>query len=280
MEQYAHLATFGFMVKDTSRGSVRRGPAGAPLVLYDMNERDRALMQRGVGILCEVYQRAGARRVLPLVAGHDEIGDSAALERLRAARLAPGADNRRLDFGAQQLRSEDPAPENQASVFARDGGPEDIHRPRHPGLRDPARSLDCPDLLAGFDLPLRKKCSLGGLQPHPFFFQEPGQSERKIFRHQHAARLVRKKPGGNHPGIRGLFLFLSLDFFLGFGKRIHAAHLCLTASAVEFEIRKKQELFVAVLEKNKGIRRAEPGGIKQVGGRLARRDDEFGARHK
>jgi hypothetical protein len=90
LEQYAHMATFGFMVKDTSRGSVRRGPGGAPLVVYDMNERDRALMQRGLGILCEVYLRAGARRVLPLVVGHDEIDGPGALARLREARLAPG----------------------------------------------------------------------------------------------------------------------------------------------------------------------------------------------
>ncbi len=90
MEEYAHLATFGFMVKDTSRGSVRRGPGASPLVIYDMNERDRALMQRGIGILCEVYQRAGARRVLPLVAGHDEVRGADGLARLRAARLAPG----------------------------------------------------------------------------------------------------------------------------------------------------------------------------------------------
>lgn len=90
MEQYPHLATFGFMVKDTSRGSVRRGPGGSPLVLYDMNERDRALMQRGIGILCEVYQRAGARRVLPLVAGHDEVAGPDGLARFRAAKLAAG----------------------------------------------------------------------------------------------------------------------------------------------------------------------------------------------
>jgi hypothetical protein len=90
MERYAHLATFGFMVKDTSRGSVRRGPGGSPLVLYDMNARDRALMQRGIGILCEVYQKAGAQRVLPLVVGHDEVNDRAGLDRLRSAKLGAG----------------------------------------------------------------------------------------------------------------------------------------------------------------------------------------------
>lgn len=90
MEKYPYLATFGFMIQDTSRGEVRRGVGGAPLITYRLNEPDTRLMQRGVELLSEVFQRAGARRVLPLVAGHDEVSTAADLERLRAARLRPG----------------------------------------------------------------------------------------------------------------------------------------------------------------------------------------------
>lgn len=89
MERYPHMATFGFMVQDHSRGEVRRGPGGRPLMLYNLGERDMKLMQRGIEVLCEVYQAAGARRVLPMVAGHQEVSTKAQLERLKKSRLRP-----------------------------------------------------------------------------------------------------------------------------------------------------------------------------------------------
>ena len=91
MERYPHLATFGFMIQDTSRGEVRAGPGGAPLLLYNLNEADIAPdAARRSTILCEVYQAAGARRVLPLVPGHEEVNTQADLARLRDADLRAG----------------------------------------------------------------------------------------------------------------------------------------------------------------------------------------------
>ncbi len=90
MERYPHLATFGFMIQDTSRGEVRAGPGGAPLLFYNLNEADLRQMHRGIAILCEVFQAAGARRVLPLLPGFDEVNSSADLHRLRNARVRPG----------------------------------------------------------------------------------------------------------------------------------------------------------------------------------------------
>lgn len=90
MERYPYLATFGFMIQDHSRGEVRTGAGGRPLILYNMNERDARLMQRGVETLCKVFQAAGARRVLPFVAGHDEVSTKDALERLQRSRVRPG----------------------------------------------------------------------------------------------------------------------------------------------------------------------------------------------
>ncbi|WP_437637838.1 GMC family oxidoreductase N-terminal domain-containing protein [Sorangium sp. So ce854] len=90
MEQYPYLATFGFMIKDTSRGEVRPGIGGTPLVLYTMNQEDVAKMQRGIELLCEVFLAAGARRVLPLVAGCDEVNGPGDLERLRAQPVKAG----------------------------------------------------------------------------------------------------------------------------------------------------------------------------------------------
>ncbi len=89
MAQYPQLATFGFMIQDESRGEVRAGAGGAPLVLYSLNQTDLRLMQRGVETLCEVFQAAGARRVLPLLPGHDEVSTPEALARLRGSRIKP-----------------------------------------------------------------------------------------------------------------------------------------------------------------------------------------------
>jgi choline dehydrogenase-like flavoprotein len=90
MAQYPHLATFGFMIQDESRGEVRAGPGGAPLILYNLNERDVRMMQRGFETLLEIFQASGARRVLPLLAGHDEVTTPADLARLRASRIKAG----------------------------------------------------------------------------------------------------------------------------------------------------------------------------------------------
>ncbi|WP_437572509.1 FAD-dependent oxidoreductase [Sorangium sp. So ce542] len=90
MERYPHLATFGFMIKDSSRGEVRPGLGGTPLVLYTMNPEDVARMQRGIELLCEVFLAAGARRVLPLVAGCDEVNGPEDLERLKGRQIKAG----------------------------------------------------------------------------------------------------------------------------------------------------------------------------------------------
>lgn len=90
LDNYRRLAVFGFMIQDHSRGSVREGRNNSPIITYSMNERDAALCQRGLGILSEVFLKAGARRVFPFAHGHAEITDQAGLEALRAARLRPG----------------------------------------------------------------------------------------------------------------------------------------------------------------------------------------------
>jgi choline dehydrogenase-like flavoprotein len=88
MEQYRHVATFGFMVKDTSRGAVRAGPGGAPLITYNMNDEDARKMKRALAILCEVFLEAGAKRVLPFVAGFDEVRSKVDVERFRAQKVS------------------------------------------------------------------------------------------------------------------------------------------------------------------------------------------------
>jgi hypothetical protein len=90
MDRYPNMATFGLMLQDKSRGEVRSGPGGAPLILYNMNREDLARMQRGVEILTDIFLRAGAKRVMPMVIGCEEIADQDGLAKLRRMRLGGG----------------------------------------------------------------------------------------------------------------------------------------------------------------------------------------------
>jgi choline dehydrogenase-like flavoprotein len=84
MADYRHLAMFGLMVSDSSRGSVR-ALAGRPLIRYDLVEEDVARFRTGLARMRELFRAAGAREVyLPLPPG-------VAPERARARDLKPMA---------------------------------------------------------------------------------------------------------------------------------------------------------------------------------------------
>lgn len=85
-ERFDRIAMFGFMVEDESRGRVR-AVRGRPFITYRLGRADVAQVQRGVEILARVFLAAGARRVLPLVHGFDELCGEADLGRFAAARL-------------------------------------------------------------------------------------------------------------------------------------------------------------------------------------------------
>jgi glycine/D-amino acid oxidase-like deaminating enzyme len=90
MDRFMNIAQFGFMIQDTGRGAVRAGPGGLPLITYNLSRLDTARMQRGFEILSEVFLRAGAERVLPMIMGCDEILSEAALARMRRMKMSPG----------------------------------------------------------------------------------------------------------------------------------------------------------------------------------------------
>lgn len=90
MEAYRRVATFGFMIEDTSRGRVRAGPSGSPLLTYDLNADDTAKMLRAFGILCDVFLAAGAKRVLPMISGMDEVSSASDVALLRRMKVHPG----------------------------------------------------------------------------------------------------------------------------------------------------------------------------------------------
>jgi choline dehydrogenase-like flavoprotein len=83
MSRYRHLAQFGLMVSDSSRGRVHigAGRVSRPLIRYDLAEPDVAKFRVGLRRLQELFEAAGAREVyLPLAPG-------VAPERLRARDL-------------------------------------------------------------------------------------------------------------------------------------------------------------------------------------------------
>ena len=63
LEEFPRALMFGFMVKDTSRGRVRAGPGGEPLLTYWLNAQDQKRIRRGLTILARVFFAAGAREV-------------------------------------------------------------------------------------------------------------------------------------------------------------------------------------------------------------------------
>ena len=63
MRKFKHIATFGAMVCDKSRGRVLPGIGKDPLVVYWLNKQDLATMQRGIEILTKIYLEAGAEKI-------------------------------------------------------------------------------------------------------------------------------------------------------------------------------------------------------------------------
>ena len=84
MSRYDHLALFGYMLRDSSRGRVLPKPGGGgPTILYNLNRRDVARMTRAMAILCDVFLRAGAERVVPGIFGAPELRTRADLAAFR-----------------------------------------------------------------------------------------------------------------------------------------------------------------------------------------------------
>lgn len=85
-ESYDHVASFGFMVEDTSRGSVSE-IGGQPVIKYWLQEKDVAHIKRGLDVLAQIFFAAGAKRVHMPVAGFDVINGHDDLVKLRRATI-------------------------------------------------------------------------------------------------------------------------------------------------------------------------------------------------
>ncbi|MFI5363861.1 MAG: GMC family oxidoreductase N-terminal domain-containing protein [Elusimicrobiota bacterium] len=82
LDRYRFAASFGFMVRDLGRGSVRY-PLGTslPMLRYSLHADDARLLARGMKLVARAYFAAGATRVLlPLNRPDNEILDANQLE--------------------------------------------------------------------------------------------------------------------------------------------------------------------------------------------------------
>ena len=87
LESYRRLLTFGFNIRDHSRGAVRPGPGGEPLVTYNLGARDLAQLRFGLRILVDLMVRGGATRVFPPVFWAPEVSASTGSRALDARDL-------------------------------------------------------------------------------------------------------------------------------------------------------------------------------------------------
>jgi len=87
-ESFDHVSSFGLMIEDSSRGSVR-AVGGQPVISYWLTEQDVSHIKRGIDVLARIFFAAGARRVHAPINGFDVIESPDDLARLRRARLRP-----------------------------------------------------------------------------------------------------------------------------------------------------------------------------------------------
>ena len=86
-ESFDRVATFGFMVEDSSRGSVR-AVRGQPVIQYWLTEQDVSHIKRGLDVLAQIFFAAGARVMHAPIAGFERITPDD-LPALRRARIRP-----------------------------------------------------------------------------------------------------------------------------------------------------------------------------------------------
>jgi choline dehydrogenase-like flavoprotein len=87
-ESYDHVASFGFLVEDSSTGSVRN-VMGQPVIQYWLNDKDVSHIKRGMDVLAQVFFAAGARRVHTGISGFDVLESPDDLAALRRANIRP-----------------------------------------------------------------------------------------------------------------------------------------------------------------------------------------------
>lgn len=91
LANFAHFATLGFLVADTSRGRVRRAPGDEPFITYSLNRVDAANIFEGMALSAEILLAAGAFSVTPGLPGLESVIDSAGVDEIRKGRWSKSA---------------------------------------------------------------------------------------------------------------------------------------------------------------------------------------------
>jgi choline dehydrogenase-like flavoprotein len=94
-ESFDHVASFGFLVEDHSRGSVG-SVMGQPVIRYWLDDKDVAHIKRGLDVLAQIYFAAGAKRIHCPISGFDVLESPDDLAKLRRAQI----NARDLDLSA------------------------------------------------------------------------------------------------------------------------------------------------------------------------------------
>jgi choline dehydrogenase-like flavoprotein len=85
-ESFDHVASFGFLVSDSSRGSVS-AVMGQPVIRYWLEDKDVAHIKRGLDVLAQIYFAAGAKKVHTPISGFDLLESPDDLAKLRRAKI-------------------------------------------------------------------------------------------------------------------------------------------------------------------------------------------------
>ncbi len=89
MENLDQLAALGVMIKDQTRGRVRRQSSGAPLLTYTLTKGEADLLQEGMVRTAEMFFAAGAREAYPMLGRRVVLKPSDGVEHLRELRIRP-----------------------------------------------------------------------------------------------------------------------------------------------------------------------------------------------
>lgn len=89
VDRFDHMACFGFMIAETSRGRVSLGPDRSALLTYRMNDVDRRKILRGHGLLARLFFAGGADVVHSGVRGWERFHSVRDVERFE--REAPSS---------------------------------------------------------------------------------------------------------------------------------------------------------------------------------------------
>jgi hypothetical protein len=91
LNELAHVASFGVLIAEETRGSVRFDVKGSATVVYNLTQNDAKRMQRGIIAMGDVCWEAGAKKLWPAVIGATTVESRRDWKRFRDMRLGPSS---------------------------------------------------------------------------------------------------------------------------------------------------------------------------------------------